>query len=360
MSSLLKEMDFNTRAAELIWLGQQMTKLAEGKQTDSILDEIFAKISFDEYLQRIEYWNSWHTKETTIDAMKIWGSILCKNEFNRIEERYPKISENRKGKNIAVIANFDTSLSPIHDFIAVLITGNNYRGFDKYGYSKLLELFTAMLIKKNPDWETKISITDQGLSNIDAVLAYQSDSKYKLMDKYLSKYPKLIRSNTNSLAILDGSESNEELELLGKDIFSFFGLCNRNVSKLFVPHNYNFITLFEALESYNQLTNHNRYANNYEYNRSVYLFGNIKHLDSGFVILKEDMNTASPTGVIHFEYYNNDINISESISQLKPNTQRVLSRTNNTAFGNFGESFIKNISDFDNNMDILEFLLNLD
>jgi hypothetical protein len=240
-------MDLNTRTRDLIWLGEQMLNLSEGKQTDFILDKIFAKSSFDEYLQRIEIWNSWHTKEATKAALKIWTSILTKKEFEEIIEKYPKIAKEQKAKNIAVIPNFQSSLSPIHDFISVLISGNNYRGFDKDGYSKLLELFTAMLIMKNPKWETKIQITDQGLNNVDAVLAYKSDSKFNLMEKYLARYPKFIRPNTNSIAILNGHESKDELSMLGKDIFSFFGLSNRNVTKLYVPENYNFTPFFEAI-----------------------------------------------------------------------------------------------------------------
>ncbi len=353
-------MDFNTRAADLVWLGQQINKLAKAQQTDSILNEIFSNISFDEYLQRIEFWNSWHTKETTKDAMQLWGNILWQNEIERIQKEYPEITAKRKERNIAVIANFNTSLSPIHDYFLVLISGNNYQGFDKEGYSKLLELFTAMLIKKNPEWESKIKITDQGLKEVDAILAYRSDSKFNLIEKYLSKYPKLIRANTNSLAVLDGSESKAELELLGKDIFSFFGLSNRNVSKIFVPYDYDFTKLFEALDKYKALTNHNRYANNYEYNRSVFLFGNVKHLDSGFVLIKEDKDIPSPTGVIHFEYYKNGIDkVTESFSQLSPKPQRVLTHKDIPGTEYFGENFIKNLSDFDNNIDVLNFLLNL-
>lgn len=353
-------MNINKRKEDLIWLGKQMGYLIQNKKVDSILDDIFTKTSFDDYLQRIEYWNSWHTKETTLDAMLTWSKLLTENEIDRLIGNYEQLLQNKTPKSITVIANFETSLSPIHDFILVLLSGNNYNGFDKEGYGKLLELFTVFLVKKNPEWEDRIKITDQRLINTDAILAYNSDTKFNLLEKYLSKYPKLIRNNTRSIAIIDGNETIDEMRLLAKDIFTYFGLSNRNVSKIFIPQDYNIANIYKAMDAYNHLINHNTYANNYEYNRSIYLFGKIKHFDNGFLLLKEDESISSPTGVLHFEYYTDIDDINKAISKMNPLPQRVLSNSKQIPQTiRFGEVLTNSLSDFDNNMDVLEFLSNL-
>jgi len=176
---------------------------------------------------------------------------------------------------------------------------------------------------------------------------------------YFKNKPSIIRKNRNSVAILTGNETPLELELLSEDIFRYFGLGCRNVSKLFIPKNYNFDPFFNAVFKWNSMINHHKYANNYDYNKAVYLMSEFNILDNGFFMLKEDSNYASPISVAFYEYYNHLEELQQKLTSEGNQIQCVVSGTNTVIGIPFGTTQQPKLWDYADNVDSVDFLLKI-
>jgi hypothetical protein len=168
----------------------------------------------------------------------------------------------------------------------------------------LIPAMTNILIEMFPEFQNQLEFVNQ-LSGMDAVIATGSNNTARYFDYYFGKYPSLIRKNRNSIAVLSGHESAADLSQLGHDIFDYFGLGCRNVSKVYVPEGYSFNQFFEAIESYSGLMEHNKYMNNYDYHRALFLLDGIPFLTNNFLIVRENGAYPTPVSVVHYEYYTN-------------------------------------------------------
>ena len=170
---------------------------------------------------------------------------------------------------------------------------------------------------------------------------------------------KIIRRNRHSIAILNGNETKKEIELLANDIFYYYGLGCRNVSKIFIPNNYNLDILFKSFVLWNEVINKNSYSNNYNYYRAIYLLNKEVFFDNGFVLLKESEKIGSPVGTIYFEYYKSDNQIKEMIKKNNEKIQCIVSNNNYPKTIKFGETQMPNLNDFADDIDTFNFLLKL-
>ena len=191
--------------------------------------------------------------------------------------------------------------------------------------------------------------------NFDALIATGSDNSSKYFNYYFKDYKSIIRKNRRSIAILDGKESENDLKLLSKDIFMYFGLGCRNVSKLYLPLGYDTNKLFNAFFDYKDLINHLKYSNNYDYNKTVYLMNSEKLLDNGFMLLKEDKSIQSPVATVFYEYYNNRSELNDFIEENKLLFQCIVSKDDIE----FGQTQFPKINDYSDQIDTIEFLLSI-
>ncbi len=246
-----------------------------------------------------------------------------------------------------------------HDFLSVLISGHNFVGKASSKDNKLPQFLSKILIEIDPKFQDKILWVDR-MKDIDAIIATGSNNSSRYFEYYFGDKPNVIRKNRSSWAILTGNESPKELFLLGKDIFNYYGLGCRNISKLFVPDNYNFNPLFEAIEPFNYVYNNNKYANNYDYNQSVYLMNLIDFLQNGFVIIKEDIGLHSPLSVIFYENYSSLDTVKTQIDNQKSEIQ-CLACSNNLIQDSipFGKTQEPKLWDYADNIDTLHFLSTL-
>ncbi|OFX60027.1 MAG: hypothetical protein A2046_02265 [Bacteroidetes bacterium GWA2_30_7] len=198
------------------------------------------------------------------------------------------------------------------------------------------------------------------MKEFDAVIATGSNNTSKYFEYYFSKYPNIIRKNRNSIAVLSGKETKNELIGLTDDVLMYFGLGCRNVSKIYLPRNFQATNLYEYFERYNHYNAHNKYFNNYEYNRAIFLVNRVEHFDNGYLILKEDINIASPISVLYYEYYNDVNSVKNFIENNSEKIQCVVSNLDifEKRF-NFGSAQYPGFLDFSDNVDTIEFLLNL-
>ncbi|MFO7829971.1 MAG: acyl-CoA reductase [Bacteroidales bacterium] len=327
--------------------------------SDGVDNNHFYKI-LDDIVKHDHINNPWFTEDNIRKSISAIGESLRTEKLEKWVNFYPRLKQETKAKTIGVITAGNLPLVGFHDFISVIISGNIFLGKLSSKDNRLLSLIADFLADYNPEFKNLIYFEENQLKNFDAIIATGSDNTSRYFEYYFGKYPNIIRKNRNSLAVLNGSESAKEIQLLADDIFSYFGLGCRNVSKLLVPKDYSFDHFFENIQHYHSIYNHNKYANNYDYNKSVYLMNQVQHLDNGFVILKEDPGLSSPVAVIFFEYYDKIEQVKEYIRLNSDKIQCVVSNLNLTDnIIPFGKTQQPELWDYADNVDTMEFLTGL-
>lgn len=353
-------MTLNNRIEAFVKLGTFLKQFnAEGiiKVEESELNNLFFD-AFKMQINRAQEFNGWFSKENVLKAFESWSLALTEENIKKWVKNY-NFPEVYSPKTIAIIMAGNIPLVGFHDFLCVLITGHNALIKQSSNDKHFLPLIAKFLEYNNPNFKGKITFTDQALSNFDAVIATGSNNTARYFDHYFGKYPSIIRQNRNSVAILTGNETNQELELLGEDIFQYFGLGCRSVSKLFIPKNYNFDSLFNALYKFNTIINYKKYENNYDYNKAVYIMSLFNVLENGFVMLKEDQSYASPIASIFYEHYDSIDELHKKLTLDKDKIQCIVSNENVVDFVKFGQTQHPKLWDYADNVDSIEFLLKL-
>jgi len=341
----------------------QFTTQGSQKKKDIPNNDLFYD-AMNQLIDRAYESNPWFTKENVLYALSSWADALQPEKIDKWFDRYD-LQDNIQPKNVGVIMAGNIPLVGFHDFLSVLSAGHNIKAKLSSNDKLLLPLLAKYLIYLNPEYKNKITFVDGTLKNIDAVIATGSDNTARYFDYYFSKYPHIIRKNRNSVAVLDGKETPEELSKLSDDIMRYFGLGCRNVSKIFVPKDYDFNPLFKALLKYKDLINYQKYANNYDYNKAVYLMSVDKDIrdsliDNGLVLLKKDSHYSSPIGTIFYEYYDNIDNVKKILAHDQDKIQAVVSRIpdlENTI--PFGQTQHPQLWDYADGIDTIEFLKGL-
>jgi len=346
-------MDLNERIEAFNKLGEFFRDFSP----NSLLDE-YSKNLFD-IVQNDYIYNPWFTSENIIQSVKALGESLQRNKIDCWINKYSNFNLSTP-KRVGVITAGNIPLVGFHDFLTVLISGNIFKGKLSSKDNRLFKFVSDFLIEFNCEFSDLILFTEDKLEDFDAIIATGSNNTARYFEYYFGKYPNIIRKNRSSVAVLTGEESKSDIKKLGVDIFSYFGLGCRNISKLFVPKDYCFDAFFENIESFQKVYQHNKYANNYDYNKSVYLMNQIQHYDNGFLILKEDENFSSPIGVVFFEYYDDITKVNNLLKANDELIQCVVSRSElirNSLY--FGKAQEPELWDYADNVDTLEFLLSL-
>ena len=213
------------------------------------------------------------------------------------------------------------------------------------------------VIKKIIPNADQVQIVEQ-LKDVDGLIATGSDNSARYFDYYFKDKKRIIRKNRTSVAVLRGEESEDDLLGLSHDIFRHFGLGCRNVTKLYLPKGYDLDIVFKALFHYQEIGNHNKYANNYDYNKAVYLLSQAELIENGFLLMKEDEGIHSPVGVLFYEFYDNMEDVKRVIENLKDELQCVVSNEDLPQRVSFGKAQSPELWDYADGIDTIEFLLN--
>ena len=301
--------------------------------------------------------NGWFTEENVCFAIQSWANALTEENLNKWLSSYSINTLN--SKNIGLILAGNIPLVGFHDFLCVLLSGNTALVKTSSNDQHLLKFIATYLISIESRIEEKIKFVEGKLENFDAVIATGSNNTSRYFDYYFKDKPNIIRKNRNSVAILTGKETKEELVKLGEDIFRYFGLGCCNVSKLFVPNNYNFDLFFNSMFEQQSVIHYEKYANNYDYNKAVYLMSNYKLLDNGFLTLKEDNSYSSPISSVFYEYYDTTKAIQEQLVNDTEKIQCIVSKEQILNSIHFGQTQLPNLWDYADNVDTLQFLIEL-
>ncbi|WP_184550266.1 acyl-CoA reductase [Mucilaginibacter sp. FT3.2] len=306
------------------------------------------------------YHNAWFTPESVLEAVTAIGKMLNETDLQTWLSKYD-LNKAAANKKVGLILAGNIPLVGFHDVLCVLASGNHALIKASSQDARLIKTVLERLVAIDGSFANQFSFVER-LADFDAIIATGSNNSSRYFDYYFGKVPNIIRKNRNSIALLTGDETAEQLFNLGHDIFDYYGLGCRNVSKLLVPKNYIFNFFFESIEDHKAIIHHHKYNNNYDYNKSIYLVNSDKHLDNGFLMLKEDERLASPLAVLYFAYYDDLASAQQTLEQQNENIQCVVTNApinlpNQVV--TFGQSQQPALWDYADGIDTMDFLSNL-
>ena len=249
-------------------------------------------------MTRSEIENPWFTKENQRYNLQQWASLFTKENIESWLSQYQLANTS---KRVGLILAGNIPLVGFHDVISVILS-NHIPVIKLSSKDRLMLPFLLQLWNEFSENSIEFHIVER-LENFDAVIATGSNNTARYLEYYFKNSLSIIRKNRTYVAVLKGDETDEELQLLADDIFRYFGLGCRNVTKLLIPNDMKLDRLFESFVKYQDVINHNKYANNYDYNRAVYLLNQDLFWDNNFVMLREDEKLFSPLSVVNFSRY---------------------------------------------------------
>ena len=302
-------------------------------------------------------YNSWFTIDNLKLSLKNWSNSLQENIISDWLSKYN--IEDKSSKKIAIIMAGNIPAVGFHDLLCSLLL--NFDCIVKLSSEDklLIPFIVKFLESRNEKLKNKVTFESEKLKDFDGVIATGNNNSHRYFDYYFSKYPNLLRKTRHSIAVLDGKESDNDLSELSNDIFNYFGLGCRSVSKVFIPYGYDLDLLFNAFFRHKEVVNHNKYVNNFDYNKAVYLMSKEKFIENGFIILKEESKLGSPIGCLFYEFYNDKKEITKLINNNSDSIQCVVSNINFNTNIKFGQTQCPNISDYADNNDTIKFLLKI-
>jgi hypothetical protein len=336
-----------------VFLREHPTGVWSGNKTEH---ELFVKL-----IGQVSLHNPWFTEKNVLSSIaSIADSLTPDNLVEWIEPYKTKLVGPGPSRKVLVIMAGNIPLVGFHDFLSVLVSGNRFLGKVSSDDHLLLPFLAAILLQFEPRFKDRIEFAEGQVKDMEAVIATGSNNSSRYFDYYFGKYPHIIRKNRHSLAILNGTETEADFKALGSDIFQYFGLGCRNVSKLFVPSGYRFDPFFEGIFGFSDVLSNNKYGNNYEYNKTVYLLHNEKLLDNNFVLLREDIALASPIGVLFYEYYSDESALKSRLQMDEPYIQCKVSKEGKLDQTiPFGNTQNPQLWEYADGVDTMRFLINI-
>ena len=315
------------------------------------------EIFFDGFLHQIKLAqekNSWFTKKNILFAIESWSKTLSKSNLEAYITPYD--CSNRPSKKVAIVMAGNIPLVGFHDFLSVLIFGHSVLVKQSSSDQHLLPFLAKYLEHIEEGFKGKINFTEEKLINYNAIIATGSDNTARYFEYYFKNKPNIIRKSRNSVAVLTGNETEDDFIKLSDDIFQYFGLGCRSVSKIYVPKNYNFDAFFKGMYTKKEHINNAKYANNYDYNKAVYLMSEFELLENGFLMIKEDPSYSSPIATIFYEYYDTKSNLKIKLDHDKEKIQCIVANGFTENEVAFGQTQHPKLGDFADGINTLEFL----
>jgi hypothetical protein len=312
-------------------------------------------LKLEEMAVRANRKNNWFTIENTLNSLQAIGEKFL-NEA-RLTDWANQYQEPASSKKIGVIMAGNIPAVGFHDALCVLISGHTLMAKLSSDDAILIPELLDLLIEINPAFKEYIQFAER-LNAADAYIGTGSDNTARYFHYYFANKPHIIRKNRNSVAILTGEESEQDLFALGKDILQYFGLGCRNVSHLYVPQGYDFTKFYESIQPFDSTyLNHYKYFNNYEYNKSVLLINRTPHFDNGYLMLTENEALVSPISVIYYQTYEQIEKVKEQLTNQSEKIQCVAGQ--NIDIENltpFGKSQQPELTDYADGVDTMKFL----
>lgn len=328
----------------------------------------------DELLQASESHNGWFTRDSVVTSLKNHGRILEAEGLASWLEKYgvDQDDASTERKRLGLITAGNLPLVGWHDMLCGLVSGCNVAVKASRDDAILPRAVVKQLEQIDPELKGRIEFVDGKLGEVDAVIATGSSNTTRYFDSYFGHLPHIFRSQRTGVAVLDGNESDEELDALGNDIFTHYGLGCRSTTKLFLPEGFDLDRCFAQWVRWGDLGNHNKYANNYDYHKAIWLLNRDELIENGFLLVKKDTAWVSPVGTLFVEFYNDIEKVVSRLADYKDGLQLVTSREGSVDFTDslskaessisqtsFGSAQSPSLNDYADGVDTVEFLLSL-
>ncbi len=350
----------NNKVASLARLGDFLQAFLEDSDWSITPGSFPAPIQ--KVIQQATAENAWFTQEMVRQALRSVVTLLKPDVLHDWISSYPLLERTYdRPLQIGVVSAGNLPLVGFHDFLSVIITGNTYLGKLSAQDRVLLPFLGGFLLGDHPVWKGKFRFSEGMLKKTDAVIATGSNNTFRYFEYYFRDVPHILRKNRNGIAVLTGRETLKDLTRLGEDVFTYFGLGCRSVSKVFHPKDYDIKVLLDAWEPFSGVLNHHKYRHNYDYYKSIYLINRETFYDNGFIILKpEPLRLASPVSVVFTEPYEDLGHLEQHLDSIKEEIQCVVASPGVIRHSiPFGHSQQPGLFDYADGIDTLEFLISL-
>jgi hypothetical protein len=300
--------------------------------------------------------NSWFTHQFVEIAVKnIVENFLQETALKNWASHYKIPNQNPQPQNVGIVMAGNLPLVGFHDFVCVFISGHIQTIKLSSKDNILLKHLVQYLYSQSVNVQNYISFAET-LKNCDAYIATGSNNSSRYFDLYFGKYPNIIRTNRTSVGILNGHETDEELKLLSNDIALYYGLGCRNITKIYVPEQYNFEPLLNALQQFDYFIEHHKYKHNYDYHLALLMMSNKYYMTNGSTVLVEYYELFSPVSQLHYEYYSDINTVINSLTTIHQQQVQCIVGKNFTPFGKAQQPALTNYAD---GIDTMQFLLQL-
>lgn len=328
-----------------------MVSLGRGDDWKGFIDGI----TEDEYqnlqatVNRQVHYNGWFTKKNVQQSLLALGEQLTKENLVDWTKNYQFATQPKK---VALIMAGNIPLVGFHDFICVLLSGNTAICKLSSDDKTMLPALAIHLIQYVPELKERIEFTTGRIPAMNAVIATGSDNTLNYFEQYFGKYPHIFRKNRTSVAIITGNETKEDFNALGNDIFNYFGLGCRNVSHILFPKDFDLNRFFNGIIGHSSVIDHNKYGNNYDYNKAIYLMNQQQLLDNNFMLLRESTELFSPLSMVHYQYYTSINDVKSYIEKNKEKVQVIVGEN----YTPFGQAQCPLLTDYADGIDTMVFL----
>jgi len=282
---------------------------------------------------------------------------MVKLKKDTLETWVSKYNLQNVNYKVAIIMAGNFPLAGLHDLICVIITGNKAIIKPSSDDKILINFFVEFLHEEFPETREIIEIASEKLGDFDKVIATGSNNTFNYFEYYFRDKSSLLRKNRNSIAVLSGDESENELKLLSDDIFIYFGLGCRNISKIFVPTGYDISQLKNKFNKYNYIINHNKYSNNYNYQKTIKIMNNEVFTDCNYFLMSQSKEINPPISVIYYDYYDDLSQVCDLIKEKRNQIQCIVTNLQIKNSIRFGEAQDPKLDQYADNSDTINFLL---
>ena len=308
------------RIKAFVELGHEIREIAQSETNNlNIRQQQLQELAANLYLN-----NAWFTPTNTLQALDGIARLLDENSLRGWLEKYPL--QDDRDKTVGVVMAGNLPAVGFHDFMCVLLSGCRITAKLSSDDRLLIPAIAAMLVAIEPKFADRIHFTDGKMPPFEAMIATGSNNSARYFEYYFGKYPHIIRKSRTSIAILDGKETEADLKGLADDVFMYFGMGCRSVTKFMVPLDYDPVPFLNATAHWDNLIHHSKYLNNYEYSRAAFLVNSIPHFDTGYLLMRQENALHSPIGVLNFERYTNRESLMQSVNEQLENLQCIVAR----------------------------------
>lgn len=349
-------MSVNDRLKCLVETGQLLQEVVSAKGmeelNDSAQQELYALI--DTVFQK----NAWFSPWSVRNALTGISEMLNSSDITEWASRYYKNITRKENQNtIGIVMAGNLPLVGFHDLISVFLAGDKAQLKLSSDDKELMPVIIKLMSSVDSRVNDMVTIANEKLEGIDKVIATGSNNTARYFEYYFGKYPNIIRKSRTSLAILSPSDSEDDIDQLAEDIFYYYGLGCRNVSKIYLPKSIGTTHFIDVLSKNASKLDNVKYINNLEYHKSIMLINNVQFLDGGFFFMKEDNSLFSPVSVLNYEFYDDIDSVQQFVQENKNDIQCVVG---NASFCDvsFGQAQHPKLWDYADKVDVLQFLLN--